>query len=247
MRLLLAAIPCEKGDLEGNLRRHVEVLEEAAGAGCALAVLPELSLTGSVHQIDHPEHAVTVDDAAVVELATAAHAIGVEAVVGIGERSGDDLYISQLHLARGEVAGVQRKRRLGDGEEGFAVHDRTARFSCGGDPFGIVICAESEVDATWDASTAAGERLVCFCSAPGLDARCTSEELWRTSFEWWESAGLADARRQAKRLGVTVVMATQAGTTVDEDFPGIAALIDPAGEVVDRLPDWRPGTLVVEV
>jgi len=42
-------------------------------------------------------------------------------------------------------------------------------------------------------------------------------------------------------------MATQAGSTVDEDFPGIAALIDPSGEVVDRLPDWRAGTLVVDV
>jgi predicted amidohydrolase len=34
---------------------------------------------------------------------------------------------------------------------------------------------------------------------------------------------------------------------VDEDFPGIAALVGPDGEVVDELPDWRPGTLVVEI
>ena len=42
-------------------------------------------------------------------------------------------------------------------------------------------------------------------------------------------------------------MATQAGSAVDEDFPGIAALITPNGDVVERLPDWRPGTLVVEI
>jgi predicted amidohydrolase len=42
-------------------------------------------------------------------------------------------------------------------------------------------------------------------------------------------------------------MATQAGTATDEDFPGIAALISPEGVVVDRLPDWKPGTLVVEI
>jgi ADP-ribose pyrophosphatase YjhB (NUDIX family) len=42
-------------------------------------------------------------------------------------------------------------------------------------------------------------------------------------------------------------MATQAGATVDEDFPGIAALVDPTGEVVARLPDGRAGELVVEV
>ena len=41
-------------------------------------------------------------------------------------------------------------------------------------------------------------------------------------------------------------MATQAGTTVDEDFPGIAALVSADGGVIDRLPDWRAGTLVVD-
>jgi hypothetical protein len=42
-------------------------------------------------------------------------------------------------------------------------------------------------------------------------------------------------------------MATQAGTTVDEDFPGIAALVSADGGVIDRLPDWHPGTLVVDL
>jgi len=247
LRLLLAAITCEKGDLAGNLDRHLDVLRDGAGAGCDLAVFPEMSVTGSVNQIDHPEHAITVDDPAIARLARAAADLGVEALVGIGERAGERLHISQLHLAGGGVAGVQRKRRLGEGEEGFAVDDRTPRFACGDQPFGVVICAESQVDRTWDASTAGGERLVILCSAPGLDERCTSEETWRSGFEWWGTAGLADAQHQAKRLGVWVAMATQAGSTFDEDFPGIAALIDPAGEVVDRLPDWRPGTIVVEV
>ena len=41
-------------------------------------------------------------------------------------------------------------------------------------------------------------------------------------------------------------MTTQAGATEDEDFPGLAALVSPDGQVA-RLPDWRPGSLVVEV
>lgn len=42
-------------------------------------------------------------------------------------------------------------------------------------------------------------------------------------------------------------MATQAGSTHDEDFPGLAALVTPKGEVAKRLPDWQPGALVVEL
>ncbi|MET0903290.1 MAG: nitrilase-related carbon-nitrogen hydrolase [Acidimicrobiales bacterium] len=247
MRLLLAAIMCEKGDADGNLVRHLEALHEAADGGCDLAVFPEMSLTGSVDPVGEPGHAISLDHPVVRHLAGAAGGLGVDAVVGIGERLGDELYISQLHLRGGEIAGVQRKRRLGEGEEGFATSSETDRFACQAVPFGIVICAESHVDATWEASVSAGERLVCFCSAPGLDERCTDEETWRSGFDWWGTAGLADAQRQAKGLDVWVAMATQAGSTIDEDFPGIAALIDPNGEIVDRLPDWRPGTLVVDV
>jgi predicted amidohydrolase len=41
-----------------------------------------------------------------------------------------------------------------------------------------------------------------------------------------------------------VALTTQVGSTVDEDSPGLAALVGPGGEVVARLPDWHPGTLV---
>jgi 8-oxo-dGTP pyrophosphatase MutT (NUDIX family) len=92
-----------------------------------------------------------------------------------------------------------------------------------------------------------GVQVVFLSSAPGLYGRRSSEESWRDGFEWWEGSGLADARRQAKRLGLWVGMATQAGSTVDEDFPGIGALIAPDGDVVARLPDWKPGTLVVDI
>jgi predicted amidohydrolase len=89
---------------------------------------------------------------------------------------------------------------------------------------------------------------VFFCAAPGLyGARRDSEADWRRGFEWWESSGLGDARRHARRTGAWVALVTQAGSTVDEDFPGIAALVAPSGEVVARLPDWQPGSLVVDV
>jgi NUDIX domain len=88
--------------------------------------------------------------------------------------------------------------------------------------------------------------VVFFCSAPGLDGRRTDERGWREGHAWWVASGLGDAARHARRLAVPVAMTTQAGPTEDEDFPGLAALVSPAGEVA-RLPDWRPGSLVVEV
>jgi len=238
--VLLAAITCEKGDIDGNLARHCAVLEEARRAGCELAVFPEFSLTGSVDPVGHPERAITLDHPAVAQLTDAATECGVAALFGLGERAGDQFFITQV-LTTG---GRQRKRRLGEDEEGFSTGDETARFTHGNVSFGTMICAEGNHTDLWDQVST---KAVFYCSAPGLYERRTTPAEWRSGFEWWGEAGLAHAQRQAQRLGVWVGMATQAGSTIDEDFPGIAALIDPDGEVVACLPDWRPGTLVVEI
>jgi len=44
MRVLLAAVNAPKGEVAGNLERHLAVLEQARADGCEIAVFPELSL-----------------------------------------------------------------------------------------------------------------------------------------------------------------------------------------------------------
>ena len=242
VKVLLAAITCEKGDIEGNLTRHCDVLVQAGREGCDLAVFPEFSLTGSVDPVAHPERAIDIGHAAIRALAGATSDSGV--LFGFGERAGDEFFITQAFAAEGELRGVQRKRQLGEDEDGFSTGDDTAVFTHADTSFGTIICAEGNHTHLWDAVST---DVVFYCSAPGLYERRTTPAEWRSGFEWWGEAGLANAQQQAKRLGVWIGMATQAGSTVDEDFPGIAALIDPAGEIVMRLPDWRPGTLVVEI
>ena len=84
-------------------------------------------------------------------------------------------------------------------------------------------------------------------AAPGMYGRRTTEDSWRAGFSWWTGCGLGDAQRHARRLGLWIALAGQAGTTEDEDFPGLAALVSPDGSVSAQLPDWREGTLVVDI
>jgi hypothetical protein len=149
MRILVAALNAQTGDLAGNLARHRAVLEQARVQGCRLAVFPEFSLTGSVDPRRNPERALPVDAAPVRAMLEATWRTGVAPVFGIAERAGPAFHITRLY-----------------GHDG--------------------------------------------------------------------------------RLGVPVAMAAQAGTTEDEDLPGLAALVSPDGRVA-RLPDWHPGSLVVEV
>jgi predicted amidohydrolase len=175
--------------------------------------------------------------------------LGHELVLGgIAERGeAGAAYITQIFAASGVVAGVQRKRHLGEGEEAFAASDDDTVFEFDGARFTIAICAESTIDRPFAHAQSAGAQFVCFSAAPGLYGRRMTEARWRDGWDWWLSAGLADVQRHARTRGLWIAIATQAGATADEDFPGLAALVDPDGEVVAQLPDWHPGTLVVDV
>ena len=245
MHALLAAINCPKGPIEANLTDHLTVLGTAKPGD--LVLFPEMSLTGSVDPAIEPDRLVPLDDPSVRELTQAARS-GITVCFGIAERGPDGKpYITQIVAADGQLAGVQRKRHLGEHEEAFTAATQTAMFEHAGVGFGIAICAEAGHDGPFDAVAAAGERLVLFPAAPGLYGRRTDEASWRRGFTWWEGSSLGDASRHARRLGLWIAQAGQAGTTKDEDFPGLAALTEPDGRVVARLPDWRAGVLAVDV
>jgi predicted amidohydrolase len=239
MRILLAATNARKGDLDANLARHLAALELARIQGCQLAVFPEFSLTGSVDPRTHPGRAVAVDAAPVRAMLAATSRTGVAALFGIAERDGDGFFITQLYGHDGRLGGVYRKRHLGEDEVGYRRGDGPGVFQLGAARFGVTICAEVEADFPWDDAAAGAASVVCFCSAPGLDGRRTDERGWRAGYGWWLSAGLGDALRHARRLGLPVAMTTQAGSTEDEDFPGLAALVSPTGSATSG--GGRPG------
>jgi predicted amidohydrolase len=248
MRALLAAIRCEKGEVRANLTRHLEILARAGSSGCELVVFPEMSLTGSVDPALHPDRLMALDDPALGALVTASADTGTAACFGIAERgAGGESYITQVFAAGGRMTGVQRKRHLGDGEEGFTPAAGNAVFDHAGTRLGVAICAEAGFDAPFDSAAADGARLILFPAAPGLYGRRTDEASWRAGFSWWQGCSLGDARRHARRLGLWIALAGQAGATADEDFPGFAALVSPDGKVTARLPDWREATLTVDV
>ena len=88
-----------------------------------------------------------------------------------------------------------------------------------------------------------------FCSQPLLVSTADDQTRipWRSGFSWWERKSLGEASYHAKRLGIWIALATQAGSTFDEDFPGLAAVVNPDGEVLERLPDWNEGLLISDL
>jgi predicted amidohydrolase len=85
VRAPLAAIRCEKGDVEGNLASHLRLLADARRAGCDFALFPEMSLTGSVDPAAHPGRLLRIDHPAVATLARATGGTSVGACFGVAE------------------------------------------------------------------------------------------------------------------------------------------------------------------
>ena len=248
VRVLLAALQCHKGDLSRNLSSHLQIVVEAKSGGCDLVLFPEMSLTGSVDPARNPEHTISLNHQAVLQLARASGESGVGICFGIAERgSRSQAHITQVFASDGRVVGVQRKRHLGEGEEGFSAVSSSSAFDFRSTVLGVVICAESGFDAPFDAAASAGARLVLFPAAPGLYGRRSDATSWRSGFSWWERKSLGEANYHAKRLGIWIALATQAGSTFDEDFPGLAAIVNPDGEVLERLPDWNEGLLISDL
>ena len=198
--MLLSALRCEKGAIEHNLAEHRRVLEEARDTECALAVFPEMSLTGSVDPTQRPERLIGLDHPAVAALTAATDELGVAAVFGIAEAAADGTAcITQAFAERGRLAGVQRKRHLGEDEIGYDAADEDAVFELDGVRFTVAICAEGEIERPFAHAQSAGAAFVCFSAAPGLWERKTTDEEWRLGWEWWCGHGLRQAREHAPR------------------------------------------------
>jgi len=247
VKALLTALTCPKGELAANTRRHIELLEEGAARGARVVAFPEMSLTGSVDAVHWPGHAIGLDHEAVAEIADSTAQVGVAALFGIAEAVDGRVCITQVLADDGRVVAHYQKRTLGEDEESYSAGSRPAGFTLGTTPIGVAICAEGRVDAPFDDAAAAGARVVFFCSAPGLYGRRLDRAGWQSGFDWWSGSALGDAARHARRLGLWIALSTQAGSTADEDFPGLAALVDPSGTVVTALPYWHEATLLVDL
>jgi predicted amidohydrolase len=244
---MVTALRCGKGETAANAARHLELLEHGRREGCDIVVFPEMSLSGSVDPRTHAGDAVPVDHPD-VEAVVAATGRGPSALFGLAEANFHGGYfITQVLASGGRLVAYYRKRHFGFDEGGFTPGEGRAVLDLGHTPVGVAICAESNVNMPFDEAAEAGAGVTFFCAAPGLYGRRRTDGEWADGLAWWASAGLADVRRHARRCGLWIAVSTQAGATRDEDFPGLAAFVDPSGSVVSALPDWRAGHLIAEV
>jgi predicted amidohydrolase len=248
MKIALVQMCSEKGDIPANLSATRAYIAEAEATGAEVIAFPEMSLTGYLDPLRWPSAVLALDSEPVKELARMTHGSNLTVLAGIVERNPDGKpFITQVVAQGGEVVGCYRKQTIPSDESGwFAPGSGGSLFEHQGIPFGIAICADIDCADVFSTQAQAGAVVIFECASPGLYGEQASRN-WQSGYDWWRGECAAKLGRYARESGVYIAVATHAGRTVDEDFPGGGYLIDPTGVCVTETPDWSEQVLYATI
>lgn len=146
----IAQINVKLGDLEANLAKHLDYIEQAREAGASLVIFPELSLTGYYLQDITNQIGMSVSNPPppLQKLIDVSKKHNIDICVGFIEESDRFVhYIAQAYIGQGEIKHVHRKvylptygmfddmRYVGMGQRVRAFDTRLGRM-------GILVCED---------------------------------------------------------------------------------------------------------
>jgi len=247
LTLALAQVNTCLGDVQRNLEKHLDQVEEAHASGADLLIFPELSLTGYVLQdlVSTVSCRPDGDDPVFRPLLEASQKL--DLVVGfVDEDRRHRFFISSAYLSRGEVLHVHHKVYLptyGLFDEGrfFAWGDAVRAFDTRFGRVGILICEDF-----WHASPPYllwldGADLFLFTSAsPG---RGLGKEPKLESARWVELTNQA----YASLFTSFVVHVNRVGYEDGLNFWGGSTVFDPDGELLAKGPYQQEALTLAEI
>jgi predicted amidohydrolase len=210
---------CEKGATAENLESTSRYLAEAVARDVDIVGFPEMSITGYADPTRYPEAILHLDGPEVAQVVEMTRGQPVTLLAGLIEAN-----------PRGKP---------------FITH-MVPVFTHGNLTFGMAICADVGNQQVFAECARQGARIVFELAAPGLYGEQATRN-WQSGFEWWEGKCQKHLSRYAREYGIWIAVATQAGRTIDEDFPGGGYVFAPDGRRLYATPDWSPGAVYVEI
>ncbi len=246
LRIALAQMRSEKADWAGNLQRVEHYMAAAATQRCGIIIFPEMSLSGYNDPTFYPDSVQPLESGWVSQFIALTARYRIIASAGFIETNptGGKPYITQLLAQSGRLLGSYRKRHVvGEEADWFSPGDTTSIFHLnlpgGTIPVALAICADSDNPQVFADAAHCGARLVLHSSAPGLCGRRTTPAEWQDGFDWYTQHLAHCLPNCARSYGLYIAVATQTGSTVDEDFPGGSFIFAPNGDCILASPDYN--------
>ncbi len=249
MQIGLAQMVCEKGAIRANLAQMAALYAEAVRRNVDILGCPEMNLTGYIDPGKWPAAVLRLDGPEVAEAVALTRGSPTTLLFGLVEANsaGGKPFITQAVARDGALLGFYRKRTVIDEEaEWFTPGGPAPVFTHDSVTFGVAICADISNRGVYAELAAQGAQIVFELAAPGLYGAQETRD-WQAGFAWWEGLCRENLGAYARDFGLWIAVATQAGRTVDEDFPGGAYLFAPGGARVFASPDGAPGVVWLTV
>lgn len=248
VKIGLVQMRCDKGAITENLAEMADHLAEAVRRGVEIIAFPEMSITGYADPTRWPEAVLRLDGPEVGRLLAMTRGMPLSVLAGlIEENPGAKPFITHIVVRNGELVGFYRKRTIEDEEVAwFSPGESVPIFRHRTIPFGIAICADISNESVFAACARQGAKIVFEVAAPGLYGQQSTRN-WHSGFAWWEGECQHYLSRYARDYNLWIAVATQAGRTEDEDFPGGGYLFAPDGRRLYATPDWSPGVLYLAI
>ena len=249
LRIGLIQMRSEKGAVDENLAQISKYLAEAKVREIDIVGFPEMSITGYADPNRYPQAVIRLDGDEVSRFLALTQGSTATVLAGLIEANpgGEKPYITQIVAVNGRLSGYYRKVTIKDEEvEWFTPGDQIPIFKRGDLTYGISVCADIDTEMVFARCAQQGAQIVFELAAPGLYGDQASRN-WQTGFDWWRGECREKLGNYARKYHLWIAVATQAGRTVDEDFPGGGYLFSPDGECQYATPDWSPGAIFLEI
>jgi NAD+ synthase (glutamine-hydrolysing) len=247
LKVGLAQVAPKLGDVQGNLRMHLDTFAQARKQGLQLLCFPELSLTGYALRDLVSEVAMAPDekDPVVAQLVTASR--NIDLLFGFIEVDARYRhYIAAAYLSQGRVVHVHRKLYLptyGMFEEGrfLATGDRVRAFDTSFGRVGVLICEDFwHMSAAYALWMDGADVLLLVSASPGRGlspepalASSRSVQLMSQMYATFFTAFVLHCNRVGFEDGL--------------NFWGGSTVFGPDGKLVSEAPYFEPTLLTAEL
>ncbi len=222
MKIGIAQIDCQVGDVDANCLTIASMVEQAAEAGCAAVVLPEMADTGYDMEAIRV-HASTWDVGPCEMLRKLAADLGITVICGLSERDEDRIYNSVALINEvGTIIGKYRKAHLFSASPVYE-HRYLARgesltlVRLGGFTIGVLVCYDIRFPEMARALTLRGAEVLVVPAAFPL-----------VRLEHWKTLTASRAIENQ----VYLIAANRSGSDGPLTFCGASRLLDPHGTAV---------------
>jgi predicted amidohydrolase len=248
LKIGLIQMCCEKAAMADNLANIARYLQEADARHVDIIGFPEMNITGYADPTKYPESIIRLDGPEIARVLEMTKGKSVTVLAGlIEENPTGKPFITQIVVRNGQLLGYYRKVTIEDEEaDWFSRGETVPVFTHNGLTFGLAICADLGNEKVYAECARQGAKIVFELAAPGLYGEQATRN-WQSGFEWWEGECQKYLSRYTQKYGIWVAVATQAGRTIDEDFPGGGYVFAPDGQRLYATPDWSPGEVYVEI